>query len=126
MDKIIPKFFVFAVLFFFLSGCNWVQKMSSSNSNAEDKTRETLGLKKTEIPECDEVIEILARKAKGNATAQEEESWTDRAATELVKQQIYKYLNDGNANKSQKEKAELAGKCKTALGYLKDEPKNNF
>lgn len=107
---------------FSFSGCGWVQKMSSSNTNTEDKARETLGLKKTGIAECDEVVEILTRKTKGN-TKSEDESWTDKAATELVKQQIYDYINDGNANKSPKEKAELAGKCKTALGYLKDDAK---
>lgn len=122
MNKFFIKTLILAIWLFSLSGCGWVQNIGSTNSNAEEKTRETLGLKKTGIPECDEVIEILARKTKGNANAQEE-SWTDRAATELVKQQIYNYVNDGNANKSPKEKAELAGKCKTALGYLKDDAK---
>lgn len=96
--------------------------MRSSNSNVEDKTRDTLGLKKTGIPECDEVVEILTKKYKGN-TNSEDESWTDKAAIEIVKQQIYNYLIDGNANKSPKDKEELKGRCKTALGYLKDESK---
>lgn len=89
--------------------------------NVENKTRETLGLKKTGIAECDEVIEILTRKSKGNSNA-EEESWTNKAMTELVKQQIYNYVND-STGKTAKEKEDLTQKCKTALGYLKDEPK---
>lgn len=122
MNKNFIKAIILGYFLFSLAGCTWVQRMSSSNSNAEDKTRETLGLKKTGIPECDEVVEILTRKTKGNANSQEE-SWTDKAATELIKQQIYNYINDSNTNKSPKEKAELAGKCKTALGYLKDDSK---
>jgi len=105
----------------FVSGCGMVQKVQefgSNNSNVEDKTRGALGLKKTGIPECDEVIEILDNKRKGSSNTGEQ-SWQDRAMTEVLKQQIYNYVNDGNANKSPKEKAELAGKCKTALGYLR-------
>ena len=112
---------VLCFLTFVAAGCGTIQKvqnLASSNSNAEDKTRDAFGVKKTGIPECDEVIEILDKKRKGNSNASEE-SWTERAKNELIKQQIYDYINSGNANKSPKEKADLAEKCKTALGYLK-------
>jgi hypothetical protein len=122
MNKIISKFVVLTVLSTAAAGCSTIQNITSSNANAEDKTRETLGLKKTGIPECDEVVEILSKKAKGNSNT-EDESWTDRAAAELVKQQIYNYINGGNTNKTPAEKSEMAGKCKTALGYLKDNSK---
>lgn len=97
-----------------------VETMKSNNANIIDKTREGLGLKKTGIAECDEVVDILAQKGKGNSNAAEE-SLETKAMTELVKQQIYSYVNDGN--KSAKDKADLAEKCKTALGYLKNDSK---
>lgn len=122
MSKVFSKLFILSLVLFFVFGCGWIQSLRSSNSNLEDKTRDTLGLKKTGIPECDEVVDILAKKSKGNTNG-EEESWSGKAVTELVKQQIYNYLNDGNANKSPKEKAEMAQNCKTALGYLKDDQK---
>lgn len=126
MSKRISNLFILGFILFFAFGCGWVQTVqdlggSNANANIQDKTREALGLKKTGIPECDEVVEILAQKAKGNAG--EEESWTNRAMTELVKQQIYSYVNEGGANKTPKEKADMAQQCKTALGFLKEEPK---
>lgn len=122
MDKVFSKLFILGFVLFFAFGCSWIQSLQSSNSNVEDKTRDTLGLKKTGIPECDEVVDILTKKSKGNSNS-EEESWTNKAFTELVKQQIYNYINEGNTNRSPKEKAEMAQNCKTALGYLKDDPK---
>jgi hypothetical protein len=80
-----------------------------------------LGLKKTGIPECDEIVEILTQKTKGNIDPADE-SWTNKAMMELVKQQIYNYVNEGNTNKTPQEKAEMAQHCKTALGYLRDAP----
>ncbi len=121
MNRNFSKLLILSLLLVIVGGCGMVQKVQefgSSNSNVEDKTRDALGMKKTGIPECDEVIDILDKKRKGSSNASEE-SWQDRAMTEVLKQQIYNYVNDGNANKSPKEKAELAGKCKTALGYLR-------
>lgn len=120
------KLFILGFALSFTAGCGAIQTVRDTvsgdrNAKVEDKARETLGLKKTGVAECDEVVEILDRKRKGNAAS--EESWQDKAISELVKQQIYNYINDGNANKSPKEKEDLANKCKTALGYLKDDPK---
>ena len=125
MKKRLSNLFVLGFVLFFVFGCSWVQSVQDTvqgnqNANVEDRTRDALGLKKTGIPECDEVIEILAKKSRGDSNA--EESWTNKAMTELVKQQIYSYINDG-ANKSEKEKADMAKNCKAALGYLKEEPK---
>lgn len=119
MNKIFYAFLIFSFLVLPAAGCSFVQKMQS-NSNVEDKTRDTLGLKKTGIVECDEVVEILSKKSKGN-TKPEDESWIDKAKTELIKQQIYDYVNGGN--KTPKEKAEMAENCKTVLGYIKEDPK---
>jgi hypothetical protein len=119
MNKIFYAFLIFSFLVFLAAGCSWVQTMQS-NSNVEDKTRDTLGLKKTGIAECDAVVEILSKKSKGN-TKPEDESWFDKAKTELIKQQIYDYVNSGN--KTPKEKAEMTENCKTVLGYIKEEPK---
>jgi hypothetical protein len=126
MSKNFSNLFILSFVLFFVFGCGWVQTVQDTvqgnqNANVEDKARETLGLKKTGVAECDEVVEILDRKRRGNSNT--EESWQDKAISELVKQQIYNYINDGNANKSPKEKEDLANKCKTALSYLKDEPK---
>jgi hypothetical protein len=120
MKKVFSTLLLLSLFAIVFSGCNAIQKVqeiSSSNANVEDKTRDTLGLKKTGIPECDQVVDILTKKSKGNKNT-EEESWQDRAMTELVKQQIYNYINDPDANKSPQEKADLAQKCKTALGFL--------
>jgi hypothetical protein len=121
MKNVFSKILLLSLFAFAFGGCNAIQKVqeiSSNSANVEDKTRDTLGLKKTGIAECDEVVEILTRKSKGNKNP-EEESWQDRAMTELVKQQIYNYINDPNANKSPKERTELTEKCKTALGFLR-------
>lgn len=119
MTKLITKIIVFAVFLSLVFGCSWMENMRSSNANVEDKTRDTLGLKKTGIAECDEVVDLLAKKYKGNTNTQDE-SWTDKAVTEVIKQQIYNYINDGKANKTPQEKADLQDKCKVALGYLRD------
>ena len=126
MNKLFSRLFILMAAISFAAGCSTIESFQSSNANVEDQTRETLGLKKTGIAECDELIEILAQRAKGNSNAAEQ-SWTDqvkdKAITEVVKQQIYNYLNEGNANKTPKEKEDLTLKCRTALSYLKDEPK---
>jgi hypothetical protein len=122
MKTMFLKIFILTIVISFAAGCGTIENFQSSNANVEDKTRETLGLKKTGIAECDEVIDILDRKRRGNSNV-EEQSWADKAMTELVKQQIYNYVNEGNANRPPKEREDLRQKCKTVLGYLKDEPK---
>ena len=118
MKKTLSKLFILASVAAFSFGCGTIEQLQSSNTNVEDKTRDALGLKKTGIPECDEVVEILTRKTTGAGAA--EESWTDKAKNELIKQQIYNYVND--ATKTPQEKADMADKCKLALGYLREEP----
>ena len=125
MKNLLFRSFILGFVLFFVFGCGWiqtVQELSQSNANVDDKTRDALGLKKTGIPECDDLVDTLARRAKGNPNAAEE-SWQNKAVTELVKQQLYSYVNDGKTNKSPQEKADMAQKCRTALDYLKDEPK---
>ena len=117
------KLFIFAISAFSAAGCSTIQSVQDTvagnqNVKVEDKARETLGLKKTGVPECDEVIDILDRKRKGNAGG--EESWLERTKNEVIKQQIYDYVN--NNSKSPKEKEDLANNCRAALGYLREEP----
>ena len=122
MNKMFSKLLILIVAVSFAAGCSTIESYTSSNANVEDKTRETLGLKKTGIEECDEVIDILDRRRRGSSNA-EEQSWTDKAATELIKQQIYNYLNERQGNQAPQEKENLKQKCKTALSFLKEEPK---
>lgn len=122
MKKTFLKGAILSVVLLAISGCNMVETMKSNNANIIDTTRQNLGLKKTGIPECDEVVDVLAQKGKGNSNVTEE-SLETKAITELVKQQIYSYVNDGTANKSPKDKADLAEKCKTALSYMKNDSK---
>jgi hypothetical protein len=126
MNKLYSKLFILICATACAAGCGTIESYQSSNANVEDQTRDTLGLKKTGIAECDEVIEILAQKARGNSNAAEQ-SWMDqakdKAITEVVKQQIYNYVNEGNANRTPKDREDLTQKCRTALSYLKDEPK---
>jgi hypothetical protein len=126
MNKMFSKLFILIAAISLAAGCSTIENFQSSNANVEDKTRETVGLKKTGIAECDEVVEILAQRARGNSNAGEQ-SWADqikdKAIVEVVKQQIYNYVNEGDANRTPKDKEDLRQKCKTALGYLKDEPK---
>lgn len=126
MNKIYIQLSVLIFTVLVSASCSTIESFQSTNANVDDKARETLGLKKTGIAECDEVIEILTQRARGNANV-EEQSWADqikdKAIVEVVKQQIYNYVNGGEANRTPQQKAELTQKCKTALSYLKDEPK---
>lgn len=122
MNKMFLKLFILMAAIMFAAGCGVIESYTGSNANVEDKARETMGLKKNGIAECDEVIDILDRKRRGNSNV-EEQSWTEKAMTELVKQQIYNYLNEGSANRTPKDTDDLKQKCSTALGYLKEEPK---
>ncbi|MGI8493935.1 MAG: hypothetical protein ACR2L1_01315 [Pyrinomonadaceae bacterium] len=120
MKKTFLKSAILSVILLFFSGCNMVETMKSNNANIINTTRQNLNLKKTGIPECDEIVDVLAQKGKGNVA---EESLETKAMTELVKQQIKSYVNDGAAGKSPKDKADLAEKCKTALSYMKNDSK---
>ena len=123
------KLFIFtAAVISAATGCSTIQSVQDTvagnqNVKVEDKARETLGLKKTGVAECDEVIDILDQKRKGNAGggSSGEESWLERTKNEVIKQQIYDYVN--NNSKSPKEKEDLANNCRAALGYLREEPK---
>lgn len=125
MNKTIFNFCLIAIILFVGFGCNWVQNQAleqagiNSNANFEEVARDGMGLKKTGIAECDEVVEILVQKGKGGAN-QAEESWTSRAATELVKQQIYNQFQNGNTNQSPQQKEDLRKNCRLALDYFKD------
>lgn len=121
------KLFILTLAVFFAVGCGAIQttqdntKSGNQNSNVFDKTRDALGMKKTGIAECDEVIDQLAAKNKGNSGG--EDSWQNKAMTEAVKQQIYNYARDETTVKTEKEKADLTAKCKIALTYLKTDAK---
>lgn len=129
MSKTIFNLCLIAVIMFVGFGCNWVQNKAleqagiNANANFEDAVRDGTGFKKTGIVECDEVVEVLVKKGKGE-TNQAEESWTSRAATEVVKQQIYNQLQEGNTNRSPQQKEDLRQKCRAALDYLKDDTNN--
>lgn len=125
MRKTIFNFCLVTIVLFVGFGCNWVQDRAleqvgiNSNANFEEAARDGMGLKKTGIAECDEVVEILVKKGKGD-TNQAEESWASRAATEVVKQQIYNQFQNGNTNQSPQQKEDLRKNCRLALDYLKD------
>jgi hypothetical protein len=124
MKDVSTKILALSVAAFFAFGCGFVENVRdvTSNTNAgASKVREAAGLKKSGIKECDELIDVLV--AKGREQANTEDSWLNKAGEEIVKQKIYDSLSENNANKTPKEKAELAQNCKTWLGYLRDEPK---
>jgi hypothetical protein len=94
-----------------------VQDTTSNKNAAANTARDTLGLKKSGIRECDELVDALAAKRKQNAN--EEQSWSDKAVEELVKQQLYDQLSKNDTNRTPQEKKDLAEKCKMVLGYVK-------
>ena len=105
-------------------GCSYIdsaQKFAQDAASNKDGTantaRDTLGLKKSGIRECDELVDALAAKRRQNAN--EEQSWSDKAVEELVKQQLFDQLSKNDTNRTAQEKKDLADKCKTVLGYVK-------
>jgi len=142
MKGLFSKLVVLSFVLFVVFGCNLSERIQKavqgdkqnnssnqaqsnsdnySNSSAEDTEKENLELKKTGIPECDELVDVLVNKNKENPD--EEQSWQNRAFEEVIKRQVYDQLNKDNANKSPKEKAEMAKGCKMALDMFKDQPK---
>jgi hypothetical protein len=94
-----------------------VEDTTSNKNGASNTARETLGLKKSGIKECDELVDVLAAKRKQNAN--QEQSWTDKAAEEAAKQLVYDQLSKNDTNRTEQEKADLAKNCKLALDYVK-------
>ena len=115
---------VLIIMLFTAFGCSYidtaqktVQDTTSNKNAAANTARDTLGLKKSGIRECDELVDALAAKRKQNAN--EEQSWSDKAVEELVKQQLYDQLSKNDTNRTPQEKKDLAEKCKMVLGYVK-------
>jgi hypothetical protein len=111
-------------MLFAVFGCSYidtaqkaVQDTTSDKNNATNTARDTLGLKKSGIKECDELVDALAAKRKQNANA--EQSWSDKAVEEMIKQQLYDQLSKNDTNRTPQEKKDLADKCKMVLDYVK-------
>lgn len=86
---------------------------TNGNANVADATRDALGLKKSGIPECDELIDEVAKDEATNSGA--EETYAERLAKEFIKQQIFDRLNKDDANRTPAERQQLATMCKKAL-----------
>lgn len=124
MKDLSTKLAALSIMAFFVFGCSFVENVqrqvqdTTSNTNsAANAARETLGLKKSGIAECDQLVDVLAERSKNQANT--EESWFNKAAEEVVKQQIYDQLSKNDTNRTPQEKAELAKNCKIALDYLR-------
>ncbi|HEX8367766.1 MAG TPA: hypothetical protein VF604_04295 [Pyrinomonadaceae bacterium] len=111
-------------MLFTVFGCSYidtaqkaVEDTTSNKNGAANTARETLGLKKSGIRECDQLVDALAAKRKQNAN--EEQSWSDKAVEEMVKQQLYDQLSKNDANRTAQEKKDLADKCKMVSDYVK-------
>jgi uncharacterized protein YceK len=111
------KILVLIITLFAASGCSYIDSATSNKETAANTARDTLGLKKSGIKECDELVDALAAKRRKNAN--EEQSWTDKATEELIKQQLYEQLSNNNTKRTEQEKKDLAGKCKVVLDYVK-------
>jgi hypothetical protein len=101
-------------------GCSYIdtaQKAVENTNSAANTARDTLGLKKSGVKECDELIDLLAAKRKQNAN--QEQSWTDKAAEEAAKQLVYDQLSKNDTNRTPQEKEDMAKNCKIALDYVK-------
>jgi hypothetical protein len=98
MKDLSTKILALATVAFFAFGCSFIENVqrqvqdTASNTNAGANTaREALGLKKSGIAECDELVDVLAARSKNQANT--EDSWFNKAAEELIKQQIYDQLS---------------------------------
>jgi cell shape-determining protein MreC len=124
MKDLSTKILVLAIILFVAFGCSFidtaqktVQDTTSNKNGAANTARDTLGLKKSGIKECDELVDALAAKHKQNANA--EQSWSDKAAEEFAKQQVYDQFSKNESNRTEQEKKDLADRCKLALEYFK-------
>jgi hypothetical protein len=127
MKDLSTKILALATVAFFAFGCSFIENVqrqvqdTASNTNAGANTaREALGLKKSGIAECDELVDVLAARSKNQANT--EDSWFNKAAEELIKQQIYDQLSQNETNRTPQQKADLARNCKIALDYMRDTP----
>jgi len=124
MKNLSTKILVLLIILLVAFGCSYmdtaqktVEDTTSNKNGAANTARDTLGLKKSGIRECDELVDVLAAKRKQNAN--QEQSWSDKAVEEVVKQQVYDQLSKNDTNRTAQEKADLAQKCKIALDYVK-------
>lgn len=124
MKNLSTNILVLSIILFVAFGCSYinstqktVEDTASNKNGAANTARETLGLKKSGIKECDELVDVLAAKRRQNAN--EAQSWTDKAGEEFAKQQIYDQLSKNDANRTPQEKKDLAERCKTVLDYVK-------
>lgn len=115
---------VLAIIVFVSFGCSYidsaqksVQETTSNKEAAANTARDTLGLKKTGIRECDQLVDAIAEKRRKNAN--QEQSWTEKASEEAVKQLVYNQLSESNTKRTEQEKKDLADKCRLALDYVK-------
>lgn len=120
--------FVSSILFFAVLGCGISERIqnavsekpansssSSSNSatkNATDKVTEDVLREKTGIPECDEVLDMLADQSKG-----QDENFVSKAAKEVVFNRIRQSLKD-SIQQNQNNQANLAQTCKEFKSQL--------
>ena len=81
----------------------------AGGSNANTSTADT------GIPECDKLIAKFEEKA---SDKNKESSMIERAAYSFVKDQIIKPIRDEIANKSSKDKKDIAAKCTEAYDKL--------
>jgi hypothetical protein len=111
------KVLILTVALFAASGCSYINTATADKNSATNTARDTLGLKKSGIKECDQLVDALAAKRKQNAN--EQQSWSDKAVEELVKQQLYDQLSKTDTNRTPQEKKDLADKCKMVSDYVK-------
>jgi hypothetical protein len=124
MKNLLTTILSLAIIIFVGLGCSYlestqrsVQDTTTNSNSAANVARDTLGLKKSGITECDLLVDVLADKRKQNAN--QEQSWTDKAAEEAVKQLVYDQLSKNDTNRTPQEKEDLAKKCKLALDYVR-------
>lgn len=111
------RILVLIITLFTAFGCGYIDSATPDKDAATNTARDTLGLKKSGIKECDELVDVLAAKRRQNAG--QEQSWSDKAVEELIKQQLYDQLSKNDTNRTAQEKTDLADKCKMVLGYVK-------
>jgi uncharacterized protein YpmB len=120
MKNILSVTIVVSLIVFVSLSCSYVSKFQNATSNknaASDAAREALDLKKTGIPECDQLVESWTSAANSNSA--DEESWASRAGKEVLRQKIYDEISKNSNTRTPQETKDLAQNCKAMLDYFK-------
>jgi hypothetical protein len=108
-----------------VTGCslvNRIKEASGSGSSANTNSNSANVAENTGIPECDKLFAKIEEKL---SDKDGETTFIQRAAYQIIKDQVMQPIRDDIANKTAKDKKELARKCTEAYDKLmEDEEKD--